>query len=81
MSLIVNRKATCPKCGDTNQTYSYYATWNSVFGDHAPQIKNFCTKCGTEIHYKDSGEVIYGTAGRNIDFLFKEKPWEKRMMN
>ena len=38
MSLIVNRKATCPKCGDTNQTYSYYATWNWVFGDHAPQI-------------------------------------------
>lgn len=81
MSLIVNRKATCPKCGDTNQTYSYYATWNSVFGDHTPQIKNFCTKCGAEIHYKDSGEVIYGTAGRNIDFLFKEKPWEKRIMN
>ena len=81
MSILVHLNAVCPKCGDTNQIYSCYATWNSVFGDHAPQIKNFCTKCGAEIFYKDSGEVIYETAGRNVDFLFKEKLWEKKLMN
>lgn len=81
MPSISSKHARCSRCGDPNQIYYFYVSWNSALGESVPRIRNFCTKCGAEIHYKDSGEVIYGTAGRNIDFLFKEKPWEKRMMN
>lgn len=57
MSLIAVRKATCPECGNTNQTYSYYIYWNSASGNPVPQIRNFCTKCGTMIYEKDSKET------------------------
>lgn len=78
--LIANKPAICPNCGDTNQVCYFWVPCDLAFGEAVPRIRNFCSKCGAEID-KDSGEVIYGTAGRNIDFLFKEKPWEKRMMN
>ena len=57
MSLIFNRKATCPECGDTNQTYSYYIYWHSASGNPIPQIGNFCTSCGAMIYEKDSKET------------------------
>lgn len=57
MSLIAVRKATCPECGNTNQTYSYYIYLHSASGNPVPQIRNFCTKCGTMIYEKDSKET------------------------
>ena len=69
MPLISSKHATCPRCGDTNQVYYFYVSWNSAFGESVSRIKNFCTVCRAEISDKDSGEVIYGVTGRNIDCI------------
>lgn len=72
MPMISSNHAICPKCGDPNQVYYFYVTWNSAFGDHVPKLENFCTKCGTKISDKNAGGSIYRMAARNIDFPFKE---------
>lgn len=71
MSMVSERYATCPKCGDKEQRYIFYASWFSAFGNRPPQIKNACTKCGAELSEEDAGEPVYKAARRNVDFIFK----------
>lgn len=54
MPTLVRLYATCSKCGDKHQTYSYYSSWNTLFGLYPPMVKNICSKCGAEINEEDS---------------------------